>query len=133
VQLDENKGIARRWITFASAGFSGGFDEFIAPDYVGHLGGADMDRPELERLEREFAAAFPDARYSIDDMVAEGDRVVLRLTTRGTHRGAYAGAAPTQREVEFTAMVIYRVRDGRIAESWGEMDFLRLMRQLRTP
>jgi len=133
VQIDANKDVIHRWIAFANGGFSGAFDEFIALDYVGHFGGADMDRRELERLEREFAAAFPDARYSIDDVLAEGDRVVVRVTTRGTHRGTYVGTAPTHRAIEFTSMVIYRIHDGRIAESWGEMDLLRLMRQLRTP
>jgi steroid delta-isomerase-like uncharacterized protein len=127
----DNKELVRRWLAFANAGFRGTFDDFIAADYVGHLGGGTMDRAELERTERAFMDAFPDATHSIDDLFAEGDRVVLRATARGTHRGEFVGVAPTNRSVEFTAMVIYRIRDGRIAESWGELDFLRLMRQLK--
>jgi predicted ester cyclase len=131
VGTDENKELIRRWIAFADSGFRGGFDEFIAPDYVGHLGAARMNFVELERAERAFTCSFPDMRYAVDDVIAENDRVVLRITSRGTHRGEFEGIPATSRLVEFTGIVIYRIADGRIAESWGELDFLRLMRQLR--
>jgi steroid delta-isomerase-like uncharacterized protein len=132
VRIDQNKDLIQRWIGFANAGFRGAFDDFIAADYVGHLAGfPDQDRAELERLERGFARAFPDTQHSIEDLLAEGDRVVLRVISRGTHRGEFEGIAATGRRVEFTGMVIYRISNGRIAESWGEIDFARLMRQLR--
>jgi predicted ester cyclase len=129
---EESKQLIRDWIRFADAGFAGSFDDFIAQDYVGHLGGAQMDRAELERAERAFARSFPDMQYVIEDLVAENDRVVLRVTSRGTHRGEFEGIAPTGRRVEFTGIVIYRIAGRKIAESWGELDFLRLMRQLRS-
>jgi steroid delta-isomerase-like uncharacterized protein len=128
---DQNKELIRRWIAFANTGFPGALDEYIAGDYVGHLPGfPDQDRAELERLERAFVKAFPDTKHSIEDLFAEGDRVVLRVISRGTHLGQFEGIAATGRRVEFTGMVIYRISNGRIAESWGEMDFARLMRQL---
>ena len=130
---DSLKALIRRWIAFGNTGFAGSFTPFIADDYVGHLGSADVDRDELERLERQFHAAFPDAQHSIDDLIAEGDRVVLRTTARATHRGTFEGIAPTGRTVEFTGLVVYRIQGDRIAESWGEIDFLRLMRELRRP
>jgi predicted ester cyclase len=132
-QTERNKALVRRWIAFADAGFPGPLADFIAADYVGHLGEMHMDVAELERLERAFARSFPDAQRSIDDILAEADRVVLRVTSRATHRGEFQGIAPTGRRVEFTAIVIYRIAGERIAESWGELDFLRLMRQLRAP
>ena len=132
VRTDPNCVLISRWIAFANAGFPGDFAEFFAVDYVGHLGGSEMGRAELERLEREFLKAFPDTHHTIEDLLAEKDRVVLRVTSRGTHRGEFEGVAPTERQVEFTALVIYRIQDGKIAESWGEVDFLRLMRQLRS-
>ena len=131
MQTEENKKLIRRWIAFADAGFPGAFDEFIATDYVGHLGDTRMDLAELERVERSFAISFPDAKHSIDDILAENDRVVLRVTSRGTHRGEFHGIAPTDRPVEFTGIVIYRIAGHKIAESWGELDFPRLMRRLR--
>ena len=130
-ELDRNKDLIRRWIDFSNAGYEGSFDEFIAQDYVGHLGATTMDRHELEHMEREFSAAFPDAQHAINDLIAEGDRVVLRTTACATHRGTFQSIAPTDRPVEFTGLVVYRIAAGKIAESWGEIDFLRLIRELR--
>ena len=132
-ESDRNKQLIRRWIEFSNAGFPGSFDEFISHDYVGHLGATTMDCKELERLERQFSAAFPDAHHKVDDLIAEGDRVVLRTTAHATHRGHFEGVAPTNRSVEFTGLVVYRIQHGRISESWGEIDFLRLIRELRRP
>ena len=132
MDTDHNKALIRRWLAFGEAGFDGDFGEFIAAGYIGHSGGsADMDRAELERLERGYAAAFGDVRYAIQDLIAEGDRVVLRVESSGTHRGPYVGIPPTGRRVTNTGIVIYRIEDGKIAESWAEMDFGRLLRQLR--
>jgi predicted ester cyclase len=131
--LSDNKELIRRWIAFANTGFLGSFDGFISHDYVGRLGVTVMDRNELERLERQFVEAFPYAQHSIDDLIAENDRVVLRTTARVTHRGRFQGIEPTGRSVEFTGLVIYRIRDGRIVESWGEIDFVRLLSELRKP
>jgi predicted ester cyclase len=132
MQTDQNKELIRRWIAFANAGFHGPFGEFVDDDYVGHLGDTDMGIAELERAERAFTRAFPDTQYSIEDIVAENDRVVLRITSRGTHRDEFQGIAPTGRRVVFTGIVIYRIVGNKIVESWGELDFLRLMRQLRS-
>jgi predicted ester cyclase len=130
-ELDKNKDLIRRWIEFSNTGFAGSFDDFISPDYVGHLGATTMDRHELERLEREFCVAFPDAHHAIEELISEDDRVVLRTTARATHRAPFEGIEPTGRSVEFTALVVYKIVRGRIAESWGEIDFLRLIRELR--
>ena len=133
MDTNENKDLIRRWIAFANAGFAGSFEQFIAADYEGHSGATTVDRSELERLERQFCVAFPDAHHTVDDLIAEGDRVVLRTTARATHRGDFEGIARTDRPVEFTGLVVYRIRDGKIVESWGEIDFLRLIRELRRP
>jgi steroid delta-isomerase-like uncharacterized protein len=133
VDTEKNKELIRRWIAFSNRGFAGRFDDYIAADYIGHLGALRVDRQELERLEREFCRAFPDAHHVIEDLIAEGDRVVLRTTARATHRAEFEGIPRTDRAVEFTGLVVYRIRDGKIAESWGEIDFLRLIRELRKP
>jgi hypothetical protein len=82
VDTEQNKDLIRRWIDFSNAGFVGSFDDFIAANYLGHLGAATMDRNELERLERAFYRAFPDAHHVVEDLIAQGDRVVLRTTAR---------------------------------------------------
>lgn len=132
-ELDQNKELIRRWIEFSNDGFPGTLDDFISPDYTGHLGATTMDRDELERLERQFTSAFPDVHHAVDDLIAEDDRVVLRTTAHATHRGDFQGIARTDRSVEFTGLVLYRIQNGKITESWGEIDFLRLIRELRRP
>ncbi len=77
-----------------------------------------------------FASAFPDARFTIDDMIAEGDRVATKKTFTGTHQGPFAGIPPTGNRVTLTYVDILRVRDGRIVEHWLSMDQLSFMQQL---
>jgi len=91
-------------------------------------------RVPVDKPRRELFQLSPsDSHHTVDDLIAEGNQVVLRTTARATHRGHFEGIAPTGRSVEFTGLVVYRIQDGRIAESWGEIDFLRLIRELRRP
>jgi predicted ester cyclase len=82
-------------------------------------------------LARREWIAFPDTNHTINEVLSDADRVVVRLTMHATHRGEYQGISPTNRRIEFTAIVIYRIDGGKIAETWGEVDFARLIRQLR--
>ena len=133
-ECEANLRLIRRWLKFADAGFAGDFGEFLQPDYAGHLSGRiHMDLRELERLERGFTSAFAGVTRSIEDLFAAGDKVVLRLTTRATHRAEFNGIPARGRRVSFAGIVIYRMRAGRIAESWGELDFAGLWRQLTAP
>jgi steroid delta-isomerase-like uncharacterized protein len=77
-----------------------------------------------------FLNAFPDSRFTIDDMIAEGDRVVTKKTFRGTHTDEFMGIPATGKEVELQYVDIMRVRDGRIVEHWLSMDQLSFMQQL---
>lgn len=129
---DDNKALVRRWLQMGERGFAGDFGEYFTPDYVGHLGGQDPQTlDDLTRLERGFAASFSNISYDIEDLFAVDDKVVLRVTTRATHTGAFHGIDPTGRRVAMTGIVIYRVARRKIAESWGELDFLGLFRRLR--
>ena len=89
-----------------------------------------LDRGQTEDGERSFAAAFPDIVRTINDLVAEGDKIVARTSLVGTHQGQFQGIAATGREVRITALVIYRVENGKIAESWVEADFIGLLAQI---
>jgi predicted ester cyclase len=77
-----------------------------------------------------FHHGFPDWRETIDDVVAEGDRVVIRVTGSGTHQGEFQGIPPTDRQVTATGIGIGRIENGRIAESWAAYDALGMMQQL---
>jgi len=107
-------------------------DQIVAPEFVDHT-----NPPELKHgLESHktivalFRTSFPDMRWTIEDVVAEGDRVVARTTMRGTHRGEFFGIAPTGREVVYPGIHILRLAGGKVAEHWGSNDDLGLMRQL---
>jgi predicted ester cyclase len=108
-------------------------DEIYAPDYVGH----DPSNPEdvrglqaAKQAAAEYRRAFPDLQVTVEDLMAEGDRVAARLRVRGTHLGELNGIAPTGRRVDFTGIVISRVEGERIAEDWANFDDLGMMRQL---
>ena len=79
---------------------------------------------------RPLHAAFDPMVFKIEDIIAQGDRVVVRWTMRGTHSGVWAGAAPTPKPVEQTAIVIYQLKDGKIAAYWPMVDRLGLAMQL---
>jgi predicted ester cyclase len=80
----------------------------------------------------DFLRGFPDVVSTIEDLIAEGDKVVARWTSHATHRGEYMGIPPTGREVEFTGISVYRIERNRITESWTVEDELGLMRQIGT-
>lgn len=75
-------------------------------------------------------SAFPDLMVTVEDLIAEGDRVVDRLKLEGTHRGVFLGAPPTERCVTWAFINIYRIENGKVADLWGEGDHLGLMQQI---
>jgi len=108
--------------------------ELVAPDYVDHMaGGPELRGPEgLRRFIAAFLAAFPDARFTVHDRVVQGEKVAVRWSMRGTHRGAFNGIQPTGRTVTTTGLAIHRFVAGRLAESWEQFDALGLLQQLDT-
>ena len=106
----------------------GAIDEFIAPDYIRHTsqfreGGRDVHGPEDARKSiAALRASFPDIHFDLEDILAEGDKVVARWTCTGTHRGEFRGIAPTGKALRFTSCDIFRVQGGLIAEHWGMGD-----------
>ncbi|HEX7127034.1 MAG TPA: ester cyclase [Thermodesulfobacteriota bacterium] len=95
----------------------------------GH-GGTPGGPDAIRQVVTTFRAAFPDLRITIEDQVAEGDKVCSRATTRGTHRGAIFGIEPTGRSVTMTGPTLVRIVDGHLVESWVKNDVIGLMRQL---
>src|SRR5215471_2883799 len=93
------------------------FDELMASDYVWHLASMTIQgREPAKQLIWRFLTAFPDGQYTIEDMIAEGDRVVVRQTFRGTHRGDFLGIAPTGKPVTVTEIEIFRFANGKSVE-----------------
>jgi steroid delta-isomerase-like uncharacterized protein len=88
--------------------------------------GAELLKEVFARLHR----AFPDLHVAVEDLIAEGDKVVARNTVTGTHQGEYMGLPPTGKSITYNEIFIVRLADGRIAETWGIVDVLSQMRQL---
>ncbi|MEV7401479.1 ester cyclase [Streptomyces sp. NPDC091267] len=107
-------------------------DEVVDPDVLFHApvpsGVAGVQA--LKNVWTVLLGAFPDLHVAVQDVVAEGDKVVYRNTVTGTHRGEYLGLPPTGRSVEYGEMFVVRFDGGRIAEIWGVVDVLAQMRQL---
>lgn len=104
-------------------------DTLCAPTYHGDAPGAD--RAAFKQFYGRFLAAFPDLHVSFEDVIAEGDKVVVRAIARGTHREEFLGVPATGRQVSWTGISVTRVVDGQIVEQTGEQDFLGLLQQLR--
>jgi steroid delta-isomerase-like uncharacterized protein len=104
------------------------FDRYLShqPDGSTHERGPE----DVKRFVAEFRSAFPDLHLSIEEQIAEGDKVVIRATFRGTHQREFRGMAPTGKEIEVTGVTVFRFSDeGKVVESWDSYDQLRLMRQ----
>lgn len=131
--VEANKAVARRFFTEVWGGGSEAVArELLADTYVGHMTGnpVPLDRDGWLAFFRDFRVAFPDAQFTVEDVVAEGDRVALRLTMRGTHRGPFNGIPPTGKSVVVVGVSIERIVDGRIVEGWVTNDALGMLQQL---
>ena len=107
------------------------FDQLIAPDFVHHSFPASQKGPDgYKQILAVFTSAFPDLRVTLEDIVAEGDRVMTRGYFTGTHKGAFFGVPPTGKTVRVSYMDVWRLADGRIAENWVQLDMMALAQQL---
>jgi predicted ester cyclase len=108
-------------------------DELYSPDFVCHfVGGIEWKGLSgIKSAVTNHRTSFPDWHERVDDIVAEGDRVVIRITSTGTQRGEFAGIAPTGRKISIGEFHIYRLAGGKIVEQWGMPDVYGLMKQLK--
>ncbi|MGH2587950.1 MAG: ester cyclase [Dehalococcoidia bacterium] len=133
MSTDENKAIMRRFIeaVFNEKRLDRA-EELVAPDYLDH-GALPSQAPGIEGAKQRWAmfnAAIPDMRTTIEDLVAEGDKVVVRYTAEGTQQGEMMGIPPTGKRFRMTGINITRMAGGKLAEHWAEMDMLGMMQQL---
>ncbi len=107
-------------------------DHGLAADYLDHQAGPDAPRgPDgFKGFVRRFRATFPDVHVTVEDLIAGGDKVALRVTWRGTQLGALGGVPATGLPVEFPGFHVYRFEQGKVAEHWGLQDDLGLLLQL---
>jgi steroid delta-isomerase-like uncharacterized protein len=131
--LDESKTLSRRFIEGYVRGDTHIVDELLAPDFVFHDPSSATGEVPAEDMKASIEwihGAFPDARVTIEDQVAEGDKVVSRYTVSGTHQGEIMGAAPTGKLVTHTGHQTDRFEGGKIVESWTNWDALGLLQEI---
>ena len=106
-------------------------DEVFSPNYVLHTPAGPVHGPEgFKQFVLMYRNAFPDARYTLEEMIAEGDKVVTRLTLSGTQHRAFMGIPATSKYATVSDIEIFRIAGGKAVETWVQVDYLGLLQQL---
>ena len=129
---DETKALVRRYFAIVDGGDVTALEAVLAPDFRLHMAGmpAALDRAAASGMLAGLLAGLPGVRHELRELVAEGDRVAVRLDAVGTHGGEFLGVPASGRPVTIAAMNLFRVHDGRIAEQWVQMDALGALQQI---
>lgn len=130
MSAEDNKALARRFVDAVNNKDLSVFDEIIAEDYIQHNPQVAQGREGVKQFFTYFFSAFPDLQLTVEDILADEDRVVTRWTMRGTHQGEFFGIPATGRQVAVTGMDIWRIADGKAAEHWDSIDNLGMLQQL---
>ena len=134
MSAEQNAELFRRFVEEVfNRGNMSALDEVMAPDFVEHEELPPGIAPGREGVTQFFGmllSAFPDFKFTIDDVIAQGDKVVVRSTWTGTQQGEFLGIPPTGKGVSFGVIDIVRFAGGKVVEHWGQMDSMRMMQQL---
>ncbi len=130
---EENKAAVRRFWEGFNAHNLEVWDEVCTPNHINHdpnLPVPDADLKTIKEIIGGLQAAFPDLNSEEEDLISEGDKIVVRRTFRGTHKGEFMGVPASGNEVTFGGIFIDRCAGGKIAEQWVVFDALGLMQQI---
>jgi steroid delta-isomerase-like uncharacterized protein len=133
MSAEQNKALVRRFVEeVQSRGNIDALDEICSPEFVNHSAppGVPSNCEGVKQLTAMFRQAFPDSYFSVEDMLAEGDKVATRKTFHGSHQGEFMGIPPTGQQVSMELIDIVRIADGRVVEHWAVGDNLGMMQQL---
>jgi len=134
MSAEQNKALARQMLDESfNRGNIDQIDDFLAPDFVEREvlpPGMPSGREGVKQMIAMLHSAFPDFQTTIEDIVAEGDKVVMRQIWTGTHTGEFMGIPPTGNSVSFGVIDILRIAGGKCVEHWGVMDSMTMMQQL---
>ena len=124
----------REWFAEIDKGAQANFERFLAADYLDHnpppIPVATIAREAVKEYSATFRTALADFHHVIEDQIAEGDKVVSRITAYGTHVGEFFGVMPTGRQLTMTGVAIHRIADGRLVEHWAQINLIGLLQQL---
>jgi steroid delta-isomerase-like uncharacterized protein len=133
MSIEQHKAIVRSMFEGINQGNLAVLDDYLAADFVTHAvpRGMPANGESHKRAVQLLHTAFPDYHVTVEDMIAEGDKVMARLTVEGTHRGDFFGIPPTGKHVTWAAVDIFRFADDKWVEYWLSTDSLGLLQQLR--
>lgn len=124
---EDNAAVVRRWNEAIWQGEDTVYDELLAPGCLFHWMGGVL---EVRRTIARIRMIFPDIAVSIEDQLADGDKVATRWTLSGTHSGELWGIPATGRRVSYTGITINRLHEGRIVEDWCEVNLMSILDQI---
>jgi predicted ester cyclase len=132
MSTEQNKAIDQRYVAeVLNQNNLAAIDEIMAPNYISHIVGFPAsDREGDKQFIGRLRAAFPDLQYTVDDQIAEGNKVLHRMTTRGTHQQEFMGIPPTYKQVVVQVVNINTFENGRVVEAWAMFDQLGLLQQI---
>jgi steroid delta-isomerase-like uncharacterized protein len=131
--IEANKRVMKQFLVFINTASETLATELISPDAIFHVPG----RPEPLRGPSGYLAligmmrgGFPDIQWTLEETIAEGEKIAARFTMRGTHQGTFLGIPPTGRKIEVKAMNFYRLSGGQFVEEHGQPDLLGVLQQI---
>jgi steroid delta-isomerase-like uncharacterized protein len=133
MSTEENKALVRRWFAAFSSGDVAAVDDLFAANVVDHSPAVPNQAPGREGIKQivtSFRAAYPDLAFTVEDQIADGDKVASRWIARGTNTGTFMGMPPTGKQVTIQGMLIVRVAGSEMVESWVNFDALGMLQQL---
>ncbi len=131
VSLEENKAVVRKMFEAINKQSLASLDKLMAPDFVLHMHGQQTQGWAVGRqVVEDEIKAFPDFHVAIEDIIAEGNKVCVRLEETGTHKGEYHGLAPTGNRLSYAVAAIWRIVEGKITEGWIVYDQMEFLKQL---
>lgn len=132
MSTEENKALVRAFVAAADQLDFDRASACLSPAVVVHMAGAPgpLDFSSFFQFGQMWHTAFPDEQTTFDDQIADGDKVVSRMTSRATHSGEFQGIPATGKRIKVTGILIDRIADGKIVERWGVIDMLGVLQQL---
>ncbi len=130
MSTEENKSTILKTYAMSTQKNITALNELYDRGYIEHTRQGDIPLERVKQTTAMFFMAFPDSNFTVENMVAEGDKVAFQVIIRGTHQGMYLGIAPTGNKIEMWDTSIKRIVNGKLVESWGTLDVFSLMQQL---
>ncbi|MBN1692638.1 MAG: ester cyclase [Dehalococcoidales bacterium] len=120
--IEENKALVRHVVDLWNKRDMEGFFMLCAPEYIEHLPTGDVTLEQLKNFAPRFFIAFPDINITIEDMVAEGDKVAALVNWKATHRGEYMGIPSTGKKIDINVAILIKIANGKWVEFWNVTD-----------